>query len=197
VANYSTHYPIEPAGNWVDCVRLKRPVIYNDFAKSPNQKGFPSGHVLVKRFMSIPIFEKGKVTIVFGVGNKADPYTEDDVVQLQLIANELSKSTSNVKQSIRYVNLKRNTAPCLKICWMAFAYCRMIFDEKGNPIDLEYLEINNSFERLTGLKRKAVLGKKPRKRYPVLKKPILNYSKFTAELQLPAEKKSLRYFSSR
>jgi GAF domain-containing protein len=91
VANYSTHYPIEPAGNWVDCVRLKRPVIYNDFAKSPNQKGFPSGHVLVKRFMSIPIFEKGKVTIVFGVGNKADPYTEDDVVQLQLIANELSK----------------------------------------------------------------------------------------------------------
>jgi PAS domain-containing protein len=41
--------------------------------------------------MSIPIFEKGKVTIVFGVGNKADPYTEDDVVQLQLIANELSK----------------------------------------------------------------------------------------------------------
>jgi hypothetical protein len=74
MANYSTHYPIESAGNWVDCVRLKHPVIYHDFAKSPNQKGVPSGHVLVKRFMSIPIFENDKVTIVFGVGNKADPY---------------------------------------------------------------------------------------------------------------------------
>ena len=41
--------------------------------------------------MSIPIFENGKVQIVFGVGNKTDPYTEDDVVQLQLIANELLK----------------------------------------------------------------------------------------------------------
>ena len=90
-ASYNTHYPIELAGNWVDCVRLKKPVIYNDFAKSPNQKGFPSGHVLIKRFMSIPILEKGKVVIVFGVGNKTDPYNEDDVVQLQLIANEFSK----------------------------------------------------------------------------------------------------------
>ena len=70
----------------------------------------------------------------------------------------------------------------------------MIFVEKGKPIDFEYLEINNSFERFTGLKRKAVLGKKSWKRYPVLKKPILNYSKFTAELQLPAEKESEIFF---
>jgi GAF domain-containing protein len=91
VANYTSHYPIESAGNWVDCLRLKHPVIYNDFAKSPNQKGLPSGHVLIKRFMSIPIFEDDKVKIVFGVGNKIDEYTEDDVVQLQLIANELAK----------------------------------------------------------------------------------------------------------
>ena len=90
-ANYSEHYPIESAGNWVDSLRLKQPVIYNDFAKSPNQKGCPSGHVLIKRFMSIPIIEAGKVKIIFGVGNKTDPYDEDDVVELQLIANELSK----------------------------------------------------------------------------------------------------------
>jgi PAS domain S-box-containing protein len=90
-ADYSTHYSIELAGNWVDCIRLKHPVIYNDYEKSPNQKGFPSGHVLIKRFMSIPIIENDKVKIVFGVGNKADPYTQDDVIQLQLVANELSK----------------------------------------------------------------------------------------------------------
>src|SRR5208283_661533 len=41
-----------------------------------------------------------------------------------------------------------------------FAYCRMIFDEKGTPVDFEYLEINDAFERLTGLKREAVVGKR-------------------------------------
>ena len=41
-----------------------------------------------------------------------------------------------------------------------FAFCRMIFDEQNNPVDFVYLEINDAFERLTGLKREAVVGKK-------------------------------------
>jgi len=85
------HYPIEKAGNWVDCVRLKRPVVYNDFPSSPNQKGLPAGHTTVKRFMSVPVTENGKVRIIFGVGNKVDEYDDRDVMQLQLVANELHK----------------------------------------------------------------------------------------------------------
>jgi hypothetical protein len=41
-----------------------------------------------------------------------------------------------------------------------FAFCRMIFDEKNDPVDFVYLEINDAFERLTGLKREAVVGKR-------------------------------------
>jgi PAS domain S-box-containing protein len=160
VANYDTHYSIELAGNWVDCVRLKRPVIYNDFAKSPNQKGFPSGHVLIKRFMSIPIFEKEKVKIVFGVGNKNNPYTKDDVVQLQLIANELSKIYQKRQSENALRESEKKYRSLFENMLDGFAYCRMIFDEKDNPVDFEYLEINEAFERLTGLKREAVIGKK-------------------------------------
>jgi PAS domain S-box-containing protein len=32
------------------------------------------------------------------------------------------------------------------------AYCRMIFDAEGNPIDFTYLLVNKNFEQLTGLK---------------------------------------------
>lgn len=85
------HYPIEKAGNWVDCVRLKRPVVYNNFPSSPNQKGLPAGHATVKRFMSVPVTENGKVRIIFGVGNKVDEYDDRDVMQLQLVSNELHK----------------------------------------------------------------------------------------------------------
>ena len=41
-----------------------------------------------------------------------------------------------------------------------FAYCQMIFDDNGKPVDFVYLEINDAFEKLTGLKKEAVLGKK-------------------------------------
>ena len=90
-SSYETHYPVDQAGNWVDCVRLKRPIIYNDFPNSPNRKGLPDGHAPVRRFMSIPVMDGDKVRIIFGVGNKAEDYEDHDVVQIQLVANELHK----------------------------------------------------------------------------------------------------------
>ena len=89
--SYDDHYPIDLAGNWVDCIRLKKQVVYNDYQNSPNQKGFPEGHYPVQRFMSIPVLEQDKVRIIFGVGNKAEDYDDHDVVQLQLVANEMFK----------------------------------------------------------------------------------------------------------
>ncbi len=90
-ATYNTHYPISIAGNWVDCVRTKKPVIYNDFAKSPNQKGLPKKHAPLKRFMSIPVEEENKIRYILGVGNKHTDYTNNDVIQIQLITSELVK----------------------------------------------------------------------------------------------------------
>ena len=41
-----------------------------------------------------------------------------------------------------------------------FAYCKIIVDGNGKPVDLLYLEVNDAFERFTGLKKEDVLGKK-------------------------------------
>jgi PAS domain S-box-containing protein len=41
-----------------------------------------------------------------------------------------------------------------------YAYCRMIFDQKDEPVDFVYLEINDAFEKLTGLKREVVVGRR-------------------------------------
>lgn len=38
------------------------------------------------------------------------------------------------------------------------AYCQMIFDKQGNPVDFVYLRVNKNFAKLTGLK--DVVGKK-------------------------------------
>jgi diguanylate cyclase (GGDEF)-like protein/PAS domain S-box-containing protein len=90
-AAYATHYPLEQAGNWVDCVHLRRPVVYNEFSISPNRKGLPEGHTPVRRFMSVPVVEGDKVQIIFGVGNKSKEYTELDASRIQVVANDLQR----------------------------------------------------------------------------------------------------------
>ena len=41
-----------------------------------------------------------------------------------------------------------------------FAYCKMIFDDAGEPVDFVYLQVNEAFEKITGIKKERVIGKK-------------------------------------
>jgi len=47
-----------------------------------------------------------------------------------------------------------------------FAYHRLVLDETGKPVDYIFLEVNDSFERLTGLKRADIAGKRVREVLP-------------------------------
>jgi diguanylate cyclase (GGDEF)-like protein/PAS domain S-box-containing protein len=48
-----------------------------------------------------------------------------------------------------------------------FAYCKMLYDEEGSPVDFVYLDVNAAFESLTGLK--DVVGKKVTEAIPGVK----------------------------
>ncbi len=88
-AIFDAHYPIEKAGNWADCVRSKKPVVYNNYNNSPNKKGLPEGHSQITRVLSVPVIDEGKVRLIFGVGNKETDYNDFDVTQLSAVAQEL------------------------------------------------------------------------------------------------------------
>ena len=47
------------------------------------------------------------------------------------------------------------------------AYCQMVFDEQGNPVDWIYIQVNKNFEKLTGLKNAE--GKKVTELIPGIK----------------------------
>ena len=168
-ANYDTHYPLKQAGNWADCVRIKRPIVYNNFSESPNKKGFPEGHVQITRMLSMPIMEEGKVRAIFAVGNKAALYSEDDVVQLDLVANELNKIIRQRRAEGELRESKEKYYSLFANMLDGFAYCKMIFDNGDKPVDFVYLEVNNAFERLTGLKKEAVIGRKVTEAIPGIK----------------------------
>ena len=81
---------LDQTGLWGEVVRQRSPIMVNDFAL-PNRyrKGYPEGHVPLTRFLSIPVTQQGRIVAVVGVGNKAEPYTEDDSTQLRLFMDEL------------------------------------------------------------------------------------------------------------
>jgi len=47
-----------------------------------------------------------------------------------------------------------------------FAYCQIIVDENNHPVDFVYLAVNDAFERLTGLNKENVTGKRASEAIP-------------------------------
>jgi diguanylate cyclase (GGDEF)-like protein len=88
-AEKTRHYPMENAGVWADSVRLRRPVIHNDFENVPNRKGMPEGHFPIRRHMSVPVMDGERIVAVAGVGNKETAYDESDVNQLTLFMTSM------------------------------------------------------------------------------------------------------------
>ncbi|MDR3641808.1 MAG: PAS domain S-box protein [Humidesulfovibrio sp.] len=81
-------YHLDQTGVWGDAVRLREPVLLNDFsAPHPGKRGQPEGHVPLSRFLTVPVIRMGRVRAVVGVANKKIPYTEEDITQLKLFAD--------------------------------------------------------------------------------------------------------------
>ena len=85
------HYSLENAGVWADSIRMREPVIYNNYPGMSNKKGYPDGHVELHRHMSVPIYDDSNIAIIMGVANKLTDYDESDVLQLQLIGDQVAK----------------------------------------------------------------------------------------------------------
>jgi PAS domain S-box-containing protein len=81
-------YPVVTTGLWGEAVRQRRPIITNDYAApNPYKKGYPPGHVDIRRHLNIPVFDADRIVAVAGVGNKEEEYDESDVRQLTLLMN--------------------------------------------------------------------------------------------------------------
>jgi PAS domain S-box-containing protein len=68
-----------------------------------------------------------------------------------------------------------------------FAYHKVLFDETGNPIDYVFLEINEAFERLTGLKRENTIGKTVTQVLPTIEKDPANWIDVYGKVALTGE----------
>jgi len=90
IVNPQTVYQLDRTGIWGEAVRQRKPIMVNDFqAENPLKKGYPEGHVLLYRYLTVPVFSDDRIVGVIGVGNKEEPYNEIDIVQLNLLAESV------------------------------------------------------------------------------------------------------------
>ena len=81
-------YHLTSVGLWGEVVRQKKPIIVNDYqAPSVMKKGYPEGHVAIRNFVSIPVFKNGDIVAVVAASNKSSDYTDEDVLNLELLMN--------------------------------------------------------------------------------------------------------------
>jgi len=86
-AGKGSHYPLEKAGVWVDCIRQGCSVIHNDYEGLLHKKGLPEGHTPVIRELVVPVRRSGIIAAVLGVGNKKTCYVEGDVNTIEQFAD--------------------------------------------------------------------------------------------------------------
>ncbi len=65
-----------------------------------------------------------------------------------------------------------------------YAYHKIILDDMGNPVDYQFIEINNAFEKLTGLKRTETIGKKISEILPEIKNSQYDWIKIYGNIAL-------------
>ena len=79
-------YELDKTGLWGEAVRQRKSIVVNDFqAANPLKRGYPEGHVRLSNFMTVPVFQAGRIIAVAGVGNKQGDYRDADVLQLSLL----------------------------------------------------------------------------------------------------------------
>ena len=82
-------------------------MVVNNYEQYPDKQGLPEGHVPIKRFISVPVIDNGKVVMLTGVGNKDSDYTDLDVETVQLLSNEIWRIAQGKRTLAQLQDLNR------------------------------------------------------------------------------------------
>lgn len=148
-AMYNQHYPVSKAGIWADALRRREPVVFNDYEDYPHKRGLPEGHATLKRLVSLPLIENGKVVMLTGIGNKMTDYNDLDVETVQLVSNEIWRIVQRQRTESQLHKLAQAVEQSPESI--------VITDLKGA---IEY--VNEAFVKKAGYSRDEVMGKNPR-----------------------------------
>jgi PAS domain S-box-containing protein len=76
-----------------------------------------------------------------------------------------------------------------------YAHHEIILDDAGKPYDYRFLEVNEAFEKLTGLKKENLLGRTVREAIPEIEKDKFNWISFYGRIALEGLEEEFEQYS--
>ncbi|MBF0292719.1 MAG: PAS domain S-box protein [Nitrospinae bacterium] len=152
----SHDHSVEKAGLWAEAIRQRRPVVLNEHQAHDGKRELPFGSLELRRFLSVPAVEGGKVVALVTVGNKAEDYSEADIRQLQLLIDYVwyiareKESERRIKESEEKFHAMAHSANDAIIT---------IDGEDKSGIDGSIIFWNAAAERIFGYSRDEAIGK--------------------------------------
>jgi PAS domain S-box-containing protein len=68
-----------------------------------------------------------------------------------------------------------------------FAYCKIVTDEEGKPVDWLYLDVNEAYERINGVKKETVVGKRVTEVLPSIREDPADWINLYGHVALTGE----------
>ncbi|ABK42788.1 periplasmic sensor hybrid histidine kinase [Magnetococcus marinus MC-1] len=91
---------LNQAGVLTDWAAREKPIIQNNKPNFQDDQEVSADRFTFFRHLSVPVIEGNNVRMVMGVGNKAEDYNQNDVRQLQTVANEVGKFVQRRRSEI-------------------------------------------------------------------------------------------------
>jgi PAS domain S-box-containing protein len=85
--------------------------------------------------------------------------------------------------------------PNLNSPLMGYAHHRIILDEEGKPYDYEFLEVNATFEKLTGLQKENLINRTVRQAIPGIEKTEFDWIGYFGQIALEGGEKEFEQYS--
>jgi PAS domain S-box-containing protein len=142
MADQPRHFPLARAGLWAEALRRRGPLIVNDYAAPhPAKRGFPMGHVPLKKLLVVPLTVHDRIAAVVAVANRETDYGLPDVTQVTAFLTSIQAIIARIKaeealreseeryrclfeQSLDAIAIQQGPPP--RFTWVNQAFCDLV-----------------------------------------------------------------------
>ncbi len=151
---------------------------------SLNSCGYWDGEVLVKH-------KDGRIFPIW-LTTSVVKNDEGKPIGLMGITRDITKSKQGevelFERDAKYRSLVENMTD-------GFAFHKIVVDEEGRPLDYVFLDVNEAFERLTGLKREEIINKRVTKVLPGIEQDPADWISIYGKVALEGEAVRLEQYA--
>ena len=118
--------------------------------------------------LATPVIIAGQAVAVLNVEHtQVEAFSEQDQVLLENLAAHVASEINRKRIEDGLRRSEDRYHSLFQGMMEGLAYCKMIFDENGRPVDFVYIDVNSAFGQLTGLE--DVVGKRVSEAIPGIK----------------------------